>query len=119
MTVVIENKRGLGRTLDLCTQRSLFWLVIGFLLSASATNSFAGGSGLNVLVVVNQTSTNSIELGNYYCEKRQVPRENVLRINWSGSRTTWSSNEFQSVLLTPLLAMLTDTALSNQIDYVV
>jgi hypothetical protein len=40
----------------------------------------AGGSGLNTVVIVNQLSTNSCELGNYYCERRGVPPENVLRI---------------------------------------
>ena len=31
---------------------------------------WAGGSGLNVIVVVNQNSTNSVQLGNDYCEQR-------------------------------------------------
>src|SRR5690242_2711423 len=35
-----------------------------------AMQLLAGGSGLNVVVVVNQASTNSVALGNYYCEKR-------------------------------------------------
>src|SRR5262249_55942490 len=42
------------------------------------------GSGLNVVVVVNQNSTNSVQLGNYYAEHRQVPPQNFLRINWPG-----------------------------------
>ena len=29
----------------------------------------AGGSGLNTVVVINQTSSNSCELGNYFCEQ--------------------------------------------------
>jgi hypothetical protein len=49
-------------------------LILGF-----ARQVFGGGSGLNVIVVVNQNSSNSVELGNYYCEKRQVPPQNVLR----------------------------------------
>ncbi len=44
----------------------------------------AGGSGLNTVVVVNQASSNSCELGNYYCQQRRVPPQNVLAINWSG-----------------------------------
>jgi len=69
-------------------------------------NLHAGGSGLNTVVIVNQNSSNSCELGNYYCEARQVPAENLLRINWSGGNTLWTSNDFQTNLATPLLNML-------------
>jgi uncharacterized protein (TIGR03790 family) len=79
----------------------------------------AGGSGLNTVVMVNQLSTNSCELGNYYCERRGVPPENVLRIAWPGDNISWSSGDFQTNLLSPLLDMLTARQLSNQIDYVV
>ncbi len=79
----------------------------------------AGGSGLNTVVVVNQASSNSCELGNYFCEQRQVPPENVLRIYWSGGNTLWTSNDFQTNLVTPLMDMLAARQLTNQIDYVV
>ncbi len=79
----------------------------------------AGGSGLNTVVVVNQTSSNSCELGNYYCQQRQVPPQNVLFINWPGGNTLWASNDFQANLVTPLLNLLAANQLTNQIDYVV
>jgi uncharacterized protein (TIGR03790 family) len=79
----------------------------------------AGGSGLNTVVVVNQTSSNSCELGNYYCQQRQVPPQNVLSINWWGGNTLWTSNDFQTNLVVPLLNMLAARQLTNQIDYVV
>ena len=79
----------------------------------------AGGSGLNTVVVVNQASANSCELANYFCERRGVPPDNVLRINWSGTNTSWSSSDFQTNLLTPLLNMLADRLLTNQVNYVV
>lgn len=79
----------------------------------------AAGSGLNTVVVINQASSNSCELGNYYCEMRDVPPENVLHVNWTGTNTAWSSGDFQTNLLGPLLQMLTDRELTNQIDYVV
>jgi len=38
-----------------------------------------GGSGLEVIVVVNQNSTNSVQLGQDYCELRGVtPQQNLL-----------------------------------------
>jgi uncharacterized protein (TIGR03790 family) len=82
-------------------------------------NLHGGGSGLNTVVVVNQSSSNSCELGNYYCELRHVPPENVLHINWTGGNTMWTSNDFQTILVTPLLDMLAARQLTNQIDYVV
>lgn len=91
---------------------------MAFLLFFSV-NLFGGGSGLNVAVVVNQDSTNSIQLGNYYCEQRGVPPQNLVRINWPGTNTTWARSDFETVLLNPLVATLAGRGLTNQIDYVV
>ncbi len=79
----------------------------------------AGGSGLNVVVIANQWSSNSCELANYYCELRAVPPENLLRITWGGDNISWLNTEFQAHLLTPLLDMLASRQLTNQIEYVV
>ena len=111
----------------LCTRRRrlgtphclLARTILGIVLCAAALDVWAGGSGLNTLVVVNQNSANSCEIGNYYSEKRQVPPENLLRINWTGGNVSWASNEFQTILLNPLLGALATRQLSNQIDYVV
>ncbi len=59
-----------------------------------------------------------MQLGNYYCEKRQVPPQNVLRTSWTGSNVTWMQTDFNSVILNPLLTMLSSRQLTNQIDYV-
>jgi len=93
-------------------------LGIPVLFCTVAAQLWAGGSGLNVVVVVNQNSTNSVQLGNYYCEKRQVPPQNLLRASWTGGNIAWQKSDFQSVLLNPLLAMLSARQLTNQIDYV-
>ena len=93
-------------------------LVSFLLFCAVAARVWAGGSGLNVVVVVNQNSTNSVQLGNYYCEKRQVPPQNVLRTSWTGGNVSWQKSDFQSVILNPLLAMLTARQLRTQTDYV-
>jgi uncharacterized protein (TIGR03790 family) len=88
-------------------------------LLVSAGELFAGGSGLNVVVVVNQNSTNSVQLGNYYCERRGVPPQNYLRINWTGGNATWTRSDFETCLLNPLVSMLASRSLTNQADYVV
>ncbi len=88
------------------------------LFCALAARLRAGGSGLNVVVVVNQNSTNSVQAGNYYCEKRQVPPQNLLRAAWAGGNISWQKSDFESVILNPLLAMLSARQLTSQIDYV-
>src|SRR4051812_827741 len=86
---------------------------------AVSTRIYGAGSGFNVAIVVNQTSTNSIQLANYYCEQRHIPPQNVIRINWSGSNVEWSRANFESTLLNPLLATLQSRGLTNQTEYVV
>lgn len=85
---------------------------------AAASRLWGGGSGLNVVVVANAASSNSLQLANYYCEKRGVPPQNVLRINWTGGNTEWTRSDLDNLLRTPLNAMLSSRNLSNQIDYV-
>jgi uncharacterized protein (TIGR03790 family) len=80
---------------------------------------WAGGGGLNVIVVVNQNSTNSVQLGNDYCEQRGVPPQNVLRLtNWTGGSINWSPADFQNQLVNPLLAMIASRGLTNQAQFV-
>lgn len=88
-------------------------------LFALATRLWAGGSGLNVVVVVNQNSTNSVQLGNLYCERRQVPPQNLLRMTgWTGGSVEWNRTDFETFLRNPLLAMLAARGLTNQVDFV-
>ena len=99
-------------------RRGHFIVGVGALCALTA-RLWAGGSGLNVAVVVNQNSTNSLQLANYFCELRQIPPQNVLRLSWTGSATTWTTTDFDSLLVNPLLAMLSSRHLTSQIDYVV
>ena len=94
------------------------WLASLCWFCTLTTRLWAGGSGLNVVVVVNQNSPNSVQLGNYYCEKRQVPPQNLLRASWAGGNVSWLQSDFQSVILSPLLSMLSARQLTGQVDYV-
>lgn len=86
----------------------------------TATRAWAGGSGLNVAVVVNQNSSNSVQLANLYCELRGVPPQNVLNLGhvWSGGPVNCTADELQTSLVAPLMAMLQSRGLTNQIQYV-
>lgn len=100
-------------------QKTLIFAAMLLLGGIFAREIHAGGSGLNVLVVANQHSTNSVQLGNYYCQQRNVPPQNYLRINWAGTNTEWTLGDFTTNLLDPVLAALSARQLTNQIDYVV
>ena len=79
----------------------------------------AGDSGLNVIVVVNQNSSNSLQLGNDYCERRGVPPQNLFRMTgWTGGAISWQQGDFESYLLNPLLAMISSRGLTNQAEIV-
>jgi uncharacterized protein (TIGR03790 family) len=88
-------------------------------LGLSVFHLHAGGSSLNVAIIINQDSTNSIQLGNYYREKRNIPPQNVFRIYWPGGNVNWSLSNYNTVLLNPFLSALASRQLTNQIDYVV
>src|SRR5579884_380088 len=108
-----------GRISVTAPLRLWFSFAILWICCVSGWEAFAAGSGLNTVVIINQASSNSCELGNYYCELRNIPPDNVLRIYWTGTNTSWSSDDFQTNLLDPLEEMLTDRQLTNQVDYVV
>jgi uncharacterized protein (TIGR03790 family) len=93
--------------------RTIIWLTLAAGLLAGRL--WAGGSGLNVIVVVNQNSPNSVQLGNDYCELRGVPPQNLLRLtNWTGGSINWSPADFQNQLQNPLLGMIAARGLGRQ-----
>src|ERR1041385_4970100 len=95
-------------------------LFVPGLLCGFASRLWGGGSGLNTLIVVNQNSSNSVQLGNYYAERRHVPPQNFLRINWSGGHLDWTNTaHFKTYLVDPLLSTLANRQLTNQVEYVV
>ena len=99
---------------------SSWWWISVLGCTVAAHDLGAAGSGLNVLVVVNSNSANSVELGNYYCERRRVPAQNLVRLGgWTGGNLSWTRSQFQSLLLVPLLEQIQARRLDHQIDFVV
>jgi uncharacterized protein (TIGR03790 family) len=95
------------------------WTLLILTLAFLTVPAFAVGSGLNVIVVVNQNSTNSLQLGNDYSEARGVPPQNVFRLtNWTGGSVAWSRTDFETRLLNPLIAMVIGRGLTNQAEVV-
>src|SRR3984957_2841925 len=94
----------------------LLWLAV---LLTLAPGAWAGESGLNVIVVVNQNSTNSLQLGNDYCERHGVPPQNLFRMTaWTGGSINWQQSDFENYLLNPLLAMISSRGLTNQAEII-
>ena len=94
----------------------ILWLAA---VMTSVPCAWAGDSGLNVIVVVNQNSSNSLQLGNDYCERRGVPPQNLFRMTgWTGGDTNWQQADFENDLLDPLLAMISSRGLTNQAEIV-
>jgi uncharacterized protein (TIGR03790 family) len=107
---------------DMRILRAKIKIALGCCLAALALAGLearAGESGLNVIVVVNQNSTNSLQLGNDYCERRGVPPQNVFRMTgWTGGSTNFEEGDFENYLLNPLLAMIASRGLTNQAQIV-
>ena len=91
----------------------------------------AGGGPRNVLIVVNDRSLESLELGNYYRAARGIPERNVCHIDVPAAvpgffdkpalreTRTLSEAEFIAKVRNPVAAHIAQSGLSNQIDYVV
>ena len=83
MAAGTERLYSAGILVNLPAMRLPIGLLSILIAAFTAAQLWAGGSGLNVIVVINQDSTNSVQLGNAYCEQRGVPPQNVLRMtNW-------------------------------------
>ena len=98
------------------------WLCFLILIAlvGPAPRLHGGGSGLNTVLVVNQASSNSLALANYYAEQRQVPPQNIVRMtNWTGGNVYWTATDFTNKLLQPLLGALQSRGLTQQVWQVV
>lgn len=95
------------------------WLICLSVAIGSASVAWGGESGLNVIVVVNQNSANSVTLGNDYCDLRGVPPQNLWRMTgWTGGAINWTPAQFASYLRNPLLNLIQTRGLTNQADVV-
>lgn len=94
------------------------WIVIGLLLALGTWSARAGGGPQNVLVVVNQNSSNSIALGRHYAQTRGIPDRQILRLATTNDRNMTLA-AFTNEIRDPIFAYLDETGLDDQVDYVV
>lgn len=119
MAACFECLYSAGDLVNLVTMRLLAGLLSGCAAALTAGTLWAGGSGFNVIVVVNQNSANSVQLANHYCEQRGVPPQNVWRMDgWTPMTNTWTRASFETFLRGPLLAAIAARGLTNQADFI-
>jgi uncharacterized protein (TIGR03790 family) len=100
--------------------------LVGFLLLQVFQSTGLGGGGpQNVLVVVNDQSLESLELGRHYRELRGIPEINICHVSVppcvQGIPASYSISEsnFISGIRAPVLQYISSMRLTNQIDYIV
>ena len=94
------------------------WITFGLGLVVAASCAWAGGGPWNTLVVVNDNSPVSQELGQYYQDVRGLPEHNLVHVRTTTNYTTTLA-VFTNDVVHPVRAYLASAGLSNQIDYIV
>jgi uncharacterized protein (TIGR03790 family) len=93
--------------------RLIFGLVAAGLLAPSA--ALAGGSPENVLLIIDPTSNDSLYVGNYYRDAREIPDCNVIYMApGAADYSTFVNNNLAAVF-----GALANQNITNHIDYVV
>lgn len=115
----VYAERCVRRVWGKCAVRvALASVKIVLLIIAVMVPAIAGGGPHNVLLVINQDSIDSREIGQYYQKKRGIPIQNVVNIRCSKSERV-SSTEFEQQVRGPIAAALNKPELQNHIDYIV
>jgi len=72
----------------------------------------------NVLLILNESSPISLDVGQYYAQKRGIPAQNILRLRTSLADDI-SRDDFARQLETPIASWLTQNAAQDRILYLV
>lgn len=94
------------------------WLGVLVVLAGGVARLQAGGGPLNTLILVNDNSPVSQELGQYYQDVRGLPERNIVHVRTTTNYTTDLAT-FTNEVVQPVRSYLAGAGLSNQIDYLV
>ena len=72
----------------------------------------------NLLLIVNEASPVSLEVGQYYAEKRALPESNVLRIKTSSADAV-AREDYERQIESPIAAWLARNSAQDSILYIV
>jgi uncharacterized protein (TIGR03790 family) len=97
-------------------QISYFWnILISSLLLLSVPDVPAGIGPQNVVVVVNDNSRDSLEIGQYYQEQRGLAERQVVHVNTTTNGAI-ALTDFNSEIYDPVIHHINSSGLSNQVD---
>jgi uncharacterized protein (TIGR03790 family) len=88
------------------------------LFAACATAVLAAATGANVLIVINENSAESREVGGWYAQQRAVPSANLCRIRTTAEETI-SRDVFEREIAAPVLQHLKARGLGETVLYIV
>jgi uncharacterized protein (TIGR03790 family) len=91
---------------------------LAFGLVASLARPAAAQTGENVLVVINEASPASVQIGEYYARLRNVPADQVVRVK-TATTDTIQRAEYERTIESPLGVRLTEKNLQDRVLYLV
>ncbi len=89
--------------------------LLPLLLTGWSLTVWAGGGPLQVLVIVNDNSPDSLDVGQYYQDLRGLPERNIVHVQTTTNVTTTVA-AFSNEVVVPVRNYLASAGLSNQID---
>ena len=98
--------------------RCLYALSVCLVASMLHPAGVCAQTGANVIVVANEALPASVEIAEYYVQRRQVPANQLLKIRTSVADQI-SRQEFQATIHEPIIAWLVRTGSIDRILYVV
>lgn len=81
--------------------------------------AMAGGGPQNVLVVVNNASLDSLEIGRHYAVTRGIPDRHICHVTIPPDSVNLAVTNFLTSVVARVHAHIANHGLSNQIDYIV
>jgi uncharacterized protein (TIGR03790 family) len=103
-------------SVPICSSIKICLPIFGFSLLAAAQVFSQNAS--NVLLVINESSASSLEVGEYYAQKKGILRENILRLTTQTSEQI-ERQEFERSIEKPVAEWLTRNSMQDRILYIV
>ena len=99
------------------------WIALA-LTAVLTVSARAGGGPQNVLVVINDQSIESQEVGHYYRQQRGIPERNLVHVSVPPASAAavyhnMTNTAFQTSIVQRIQQHITTYGLSNQIDFIV
>ncbi|WP_372366927.1 TIGR03790 family protein [Candidatus Uabimicrobium sp. HlEnr_7] len=89
------------------------------MLSSLCCLAYCGGGAQNVAIVVNQNSWSSLTIANTFIFERQIPKQNVIYIDYQKNIEEISVENFRQQILLPVIQTLQKRGVAAHIDYIV